>query len=86
MAVETRLKDKKKQSEKKKNREKGLRQELEDGKDYITYLSEVAKEVDGWPAEMKTRRYTVFYEDLKTPQNKKTNKGNEKKESHQSLT
>ncbi len=58
----------------------------EDGKDYITYLSKVAKEVDGWPAEMKTRRYTVFYEDLKTPQNKKTNKGSEKKESHQALT
>ena len=46
----------------------------EDTKNYIDYLSEVAREVDGWPPEKKTRRHTVFYEDLKTPQNKETEK------------
>ena len=37
----------------------------EDARAYINYLSKVAKEVDEWPPEKKTRRHTVFYEDLK---------------------
>lgn len=49
----------------------------EDAKAYIDYLSKVSREVDKWPPEKKTRRHTVFYEDLKTPQNKETEKAGE---------
>ena len=36
-----------------------------DDEEYFSYITRIAHEVWRWPDEMKTRRATVFYDELK---------------------
>lgn len=46
----------------------------EDIKDYFAYITKVAKKVDQWPKEKKTRRATVFYKELQELEPRKDKK------------
>ena len=35
-----------------------------DIKNYFEYITKIAKEVDQWPEEKKTKRATIFYNEL----------------------